>query len=103
MPKRTPWKIILILCSVMVFVGVRLGVKTVRITETDIIDHYVSDYLDRMDDLGFPADSSECYATTGRRFFERMVVICKHENIYSFTYSIGPWGQVLRLTKDGGI
>lgn len=102
MLRFTPWRMILLICFVVAAFGLRLGVKTARLTETDIIDFYVGVYLQSMDALGLPADSSDCFATPGNRFWERMIVTCAHKDITKVSYSIGPWGQTLSLIQSNG-
>ena len=100
----TPWRMILLICLVVAAFGLRLGMKTARLTETDIIEFYVGAYLQSMEALGLPADSSDCIATLGNRYWERMIVMCEHKDITKISYSIGPWGQALNvIQEDGGI
>ena len=95
-------RIILILCLIAAAIGLHLGLKTARLTETDIIDHYVSVYLDQQLRAEQVADSSECFAKQGRHFWERMRVICQDREGAQHLFSIGPWGQALSYTKEGG-
>lgn len=103
MLRFTPWRMIVLLCLVVMAFSLRLGIKTARLTETDIIDFYVAQYVQSMAALGLSAERSECFATPGNRYWERMIVICEHKEITKTSYSIGPWGQALSVVRsDGG-
>ncbi|GEM_PF-517650 len=95
MAVRFPWMIVTVLGLVAIVLGARLGLKTVRLTETDIIDHYVSAYLATMQSSGLMVDSGYCHAEPGGNWWERLRVVCDTPSSDIWVYSIGHWGQLL--------
>jgi len=49
-------------------------------TETDIIDHYVGEFLSEMAANDYVTDSSACHGEVGQIFWERIIVKCAHPN-----------------------
>ena len=95
MAVRFPWVIVTVLGLVVVVLGAKLGLKTVRLTETDIIDHYVSAYLSTMDASGQIVDSGYCHAEPGGDWLERLRIVCDTPSSDLWIYSVGYWGQLL--------
>ena len=75
--------------------GLLLGIKSIRITETEIIDFYVDEFVTRMKKKGVSIDRSACYATVSESFWERMIVVCNIDASSYIEYPIGAWGQLL--------
>ena len=71
---------VIALAVFFVFFGVRLGYKVTTTTETDIIDHYVGEFLSEMAAHDHVADSSACHGEVGQTFWERIVVKCAHSD-----------------------
>ena len=89
------WAGVIALAVFLVFVGVRLGYKVTTTTETDIIDHYVGEFLSEMAAHDHVADSSACHGEVGQTFWERIVVKCGQPNGGTVSYRTGHWGQLI--------
>lgn len=89
------WAGVIALAVFLVFVGVRLGYKVTTTTETDIIDHYVGEFLLEMAAHDHVADSSACHGEVGQTFWERIVVKCAHPKGGTVSYRTGHWGQLI--------
>tara|TARA_B100000674_G_scaffold124489_1_gene95445 strand:+ start:253 stop:570 length:318 start_codon:yes stop_codon:yes gene_type:complete len=92
---KFPWVILGILSIVALVFGLLLGMKSVRITETEIIDFYADDFVKKMNKKGVSIDRSACYAKVSESFWERMIVICDIDASSFLEYPIGIWGQLL--------
>jgi hypothetical protein len=92
---RFPWHIVLICGAVVAVFGLRLGYKTVTLSDTQIIDHYAKAFLSTMAVSSAVADSSDCYAIAGQSRWERMRVVCSISDHQAWSYRIGWWGQLL--------
>ena len=92
---KFPWAILIMLSLVALVFGLLLGVKSIRITETEIINFYADDFVRKMNKKGVLIDRSACYAKVSERFWERMVVVCDIDASSFFEYPIGAWGQLL--------
>ena len=92
---KFPWAILIMLSLVALVFGLLLGVKSIRITETEIINFYADDFVRKMNKKGVSIDRSACYAKVSERFWERMVVVCDIDASSFFEYPIGAWGQLL--------
>jgi hypothetical protein len=96
------WAGVIALAVFLVFVGVRLGYKVTTTTETDIIDHYVGEFLSEMAAHDHVADSSACHGEVGQTFWERIVVKCAHPNGGTVSYRTGHWGQLIGRARRMG-
>tara|TARA_B100000609_G_scaffold16363_1_gene12051 strand:+ start:404 stop:721 length:318 start_codon:yes stop_codon:yes gene_type:complete len=92
---KFPWVILGILSIAALVFGLLLGMKSVRITETEIIDFYADDFVKKMNKKGVSIDRSACYAKVPESFWERMIVICDIDASSFLEYPIGIWGQLL--------
>ncbi len=92
---KSPWAILIMLSLVALVFGLLLGVKSIRITETEIINFYADDFVRKMNKKGVLIDRSACYATVSESFWERMTVVCDIDASSFFEYPIGAWGQLL--------
>ena len=95
----TAWIILGILLlgfSVVVF---RLGIKAGSLSETDIITHYSTRYLENETAEGREGSLSDCYALGGQGFFERLEVICEPANAAPYRFVVGYWGQLLSMQR----
>jgi hypothetical protein len=92
---KFPWAILSILSIVALAFGLLLGMKSVRITETEIIDFYADDFVNKMTEKGVSIDRLACYAKVSERFWERMIVICDIDAATFLEYTVGAWGQLL--------
>ena len=92
---KFPWAILIMLSLVALVFGLLLGVKSIRITETEIINFYAGDFVRKMNKKGVLIDRSACYATVSESFWERMTVVCDIDASSFFEYPIGAWGQLL--------
>jgi hypothetical protein len=75
--------------------GLLLGSKSIRITETEIIDFYADDFVRKMNIKGVLIDRSACYAKVSESFWERMIVVCDIDASSFLEYPVGVWGQLL--------
>ena len=92
---KFPWAILSMLSVAALLFGLLLGIKSTRITETEIIDFYADEFVTRMKKKGVSIDRSACYATVSESFWERMIVVCDIDASSFFEYPIGAWGQLL--------
>ena len=92
---KFPWAIFSMLSVAALLFGLLLGIKSTRITETEIIDFYADEFVTRMKKKGVSIDRSACYATVSENFWERMIVVCDIDASSFFEYPIGAWGQLL--------
>ena len=92
---KFPWAILSMLSVAALLFGLLLGIKSTRITETEIIDFYADEFVTRMKKKGVSIDRSACYATVSESFWERMTVVCDIDASSFFEYPIGAWGQLL--------
>tara|TARA_B100001250_G_scaffold256428_1_gene220773 strand:- start:292 stop:609 length:318 start_codon:yes stop_codon:yes gene_type:complete len=92
---KFPWVILSILSIAALAFGLLLGMKSVRITETEIIDFYADDFVRKMNKKGVSIDRSACYAKVSESFWERMIVVCDIDASSFLEYPIGAWGQLL--------
>ena len=92
---KFPWAILSMLSVAALLFGLLLGIKSTRITETEIIDFYADEFVTRMKKKGVSIDRSACYATVSESFWERMTVICDIDASSFLEYPIGAWGQLL--------
>ena len=88
---KFPWAILIMLSMVALVFGLSLGIKSIRITETEIIDFYADDFVRKMNKKGVSSDRSAWYATVSESFWERMIVVCNKK-----TY----WGAKCRSKYD---
>ena len=72
---KFPWAILSILSMSALVLGLLLGIKSIRITETEIIDFYADQFVRKMNKKGVSIDRSACYATVSERVWERMIVV----------------------------
>ena len=92
---KFPWAILSMLSVAALVFGLLLGIKSIRITETEIIDFYADEFVRKMNKKGVLIDRSACYATVSERFWERMIVVCDIDASSFLEYPIGAWGQLL--------
>ena len=92
---KFPWAILSMLSVAALVFGLLLGIKSVRITETEIIDFYADDFVRQMNKKGVSIDRSACYATVSESLWERMTVVCDIDASSFVEYPIGAWGQLL--------
>ena len=92
---KFPWAILSILSMAALVLGLLLGIKSIRITETEIIDFYADDFVRKMNKKGVSIDRSACYAKVSESFWERMIVVCDINASSFLEYSVGVWGQLL--------
>ena len=92
---KFPWAILSILSIAALAFGLLLGMKSVRITETEIIDFYADDFVKKMNEKGVSIDRLACYAKVSERFWERMIVVCDINASSFLEYPVGVWGQLL--------
>ena len=92
---KFPWAILSILSVTALVFGLSLGIKSIKITETEIIDFYADDFVKKMNKKGVSIDRSACYAKVSESFWERMIVICDIDASSFLEYPIGIWGQLL--------
>ena len=92
---KFPWAILSILSVTALVFGLLLGIKSIKITETEIIDFYADDFVRKMNKKGVSIDRSACYAKGSESFWERMIVVCDIDDFSFLKYPIGPWGQLL--------
>ena len=92
---KFPWAILGILSIAALVFGLLLGMKSVRITETDIINFYADDFVEKMKEKGVSIDRSACYAKASEGFWERMTVVCDINASSFLEYPVGAWGQLL--------
>ena len=92
---KFPWAILSILSIAALAFGLLLGMKSVRITETEIIDFYADDFVKKMNEKGVSIDRLACYAKVSERFWERMIVACDINASSFLEYPVGVWGQLL--------
>ena len=92
---KFPWAILSMLSLAALVFGLLLGIKSIRITETEIIDFYADEFVRTMNKKGVSIDRSACYATASESFWERMTVVCDIDASSFFEYPIGAWGQLL--------
>ena len=92
---KFPWAILSMLSVAALVFGLLLGIKSVRITETEIIDFYADEFVRKMNKKGVSIDRSACYATVSENFWERMIVVCHSDPRSFLEYPIGAWGQML--------
>ena len=92
---KFPWAILSILSVTALVFGLLLGNKSIKITETEIIDFYADDFVKRMNKKGVSIERSACYAEVSESFWERMIVICDIDASSFLEYPIGIWGQLL--------
>ena len=96
------WVGVIALAVFLIFVGVRLGYKVSTMTETDIIDHYVGEFLSEMAANDYVTDSSACHGEVGQTFWERIIVKCAHPNGGTVSYRDGALGSVDWWTRRMG-
>ena len=92
---KFPWAILSILSVTALVSGLLLGIKSIKITETEIIDFYADDFVRKMNKKGISIDRSACYATISESFWERMIVVCDIDSYSFLEYPVGAWGQLL--------
>ena len=92
---KFPWAILSMLSVAALVFGLLLGIKSIRITETEIIDFYADEFVRKMNKKGVSIDRSACYATVSERLWERMIVVCDIDASSFLEYPIGAWGQLL--------
>ena len=92
---KFPWVILSMLSVAALVFGLLLGIKSIRITETEIIDFYADDFVRKMNKKGVSIDRSACYAKVSESLWERMIVVCDINASSFLEYPIGPWGQLL--------
>ena len=92
---KFPWVILCMLSVAALVFGLLLGIKSIRITETEIIDFYADEFVRTMNKKGVSIDRSACYATVSESFWERMIVVCNIDASSYIEYPIGAWGQLL--------
>ena len=92
---KFPWAILSMLSVGALVFGLILGIKSVRITETEIIDFYADEFVRNMNKKGVSINRSACYATVSESFWERMIVVCDIDASSFLEYPIGAWGQLL--------
>ena len=92
---KSPWAILIMLSLAALVFGLLLGIKSIRITETEIIDFYADEFVRKMNKKGVLIDRSACYATVSESLWERMTVVCDIDASSFFEYPIGAWGQLL--------
>ena len=92
---KFPWAILSMLSVVALLLGLLLGIKSIKITETEIIDFYADDFVRKMNKKGVSIDRSACYATVSESFWVRMIIVCDIDASSFLEYPIGAWGQLL--------
>ena len=92
---KFPWAILSILSMSALVLGLLLGIKSIRITETEIIDFYADDFVRKMNKKGVSIDRSACYAKVSESFWERMIVVCDINASSFLEYPVGVWWHLL--------
>ena len=92
---KFPWAILGLLSIAALAFGLVLGMKSISVTETEIIDFYADDFVNKMNEKGVLVDRSACYAKVSESFWERMVVFCDINSASFLEYPVGAWGQLL--------
>ena len=92
---KFPWAILSMLSIAALAFGLFLGMKSVRVTKTEIIDFYADDFVKKMKEKGVSVDRSACYAKVSESFWERMIVVCDIDASSFLEYPVGVWGQLL--------
>ena len=92
---KFPWAILSMLSVAALLFGLLLGIKSIRITETEIIDFYADEFVRKMNKKGVSIDRLACYATVSESLWERLTVVCDIDASSFFEYPIGAWGQLL--------
>ena len=92
---KFPWAILGLLSIAALAFGLVLGIKSISVTETEIIDFYADDFVKKMKKKGVLVDRSACYAKVSESFWERMVVFCDIDASSFLEYHVGAWGQLL--------
>ena len=97
------WFVLGVFVLFLCIVSLRLGLKASSLTETDIITHYSTLYLENEYAEGRAAQSNDCYAVPGAKLWERLEVICAPENMAPYKYVVGFWGQLIRFSRRLGV
>ena len=92
---KFPWAILGLLSIAALVFGLVLGMKSISVTETEIIDFYADDFVNKMNEKGVSVDRSACYAKVSESFWARIVVFCDIDAASFFEYPVGAWGQLL--------
>ena len=92
---KFPWAIWGLLSIAALAFGLVLGMKSISVTETEIIDFYADEFVKKMSEKGLLVDRSACYAKVSESFWERMVVFCDIDAASFLEYPVGAWGQLL--------
>ena len=92
---KFPWAILGLLSIAALAFGLVLGIKSKSVTETEIIDFYADDFVNKMNEKGVLVDRSACYAKVSESFWKRMVVFCDIDAASFLEYPVGAWGQLL--------
>lgn len=87
--------VISLLFLIAVFLGLRLGMKTVRLDEGEIIAHYGRVYGQSAARQGFLAQLSDCHAVPSTKLWVRLVVQCRGSAGYGERFEVGYWGQLV--------
>jgi hypothetical protein len=94
------WIILGMFLTFLCIVSLRLGLKASSLTETDIIMHYSTIYLENERAEGRIAHLTDCYALARTEIWERMEVICVTKNVIPYRYVIGFWGQLMHFSRS---
>ena len=92
---KFPWAILSILSIAALAFGLLLGMKSVRITETEIIDFYADDFVKKMTEKGVSLDRLACLAIVSENFWDRLFGICDIDAVTFLEYPVWAWGQLL--------
>lgn len=93
-----PKLVISLLFMVSIVLGLRLGLKTVRLDEGKIITHYGRVYGQSAAQKGFGAQLSDCHAVPSQNLWVRLVVRCRGASGYGEQFEVGYWGQLIGRT-----
>ena len=92
---KFPWAILSMLSVAALVFGLLLGIKSIRITETEIIDFYADEFVRKMNKKRSFDRSVGLLCHGFRNFWERMIVVCDIDARSFLEYPIGAWGQLL--------
>lgn len=92
---KFPWLIVIAIGALVAFLGLRLGYKSMVLTETQLIDHYAKAFLAQMEATDQIVDSGDCHAVVGQTAWERLRVNCVTPSGAIWSYRVGWWGQVI--------
>ena len=93
---RTVFLVTLALCAVGAAMGLRLGWRYATLTETEVIDAAVTDYMAHEASLGHEASGKDCAARPGEGKLWVIVLCVSHSDPKAVRteYYISRWGRM---------